>query len=52
MEISGQRVHYHDDSDDSLMVHAVREINKRFDVVEIPVVADKIEALGSDVTLP
>ena len=37
---------------DSLMVQALTEINKRFDVTEIPVVADKIEALGSDVTLP
>lgn len=37
---------------DSLMVQAVTEINRLFDVAEIPVVADKIEALGSDVALP
>ena len=37
--------------EDSLIVRAVTEINKRFDA-KIRVVADKIEALGSDVTLP
>lgn len=37
---------------DSLMVNAVTEINRRFDVSEIPVVADKIEAVGRDVILP
>lgn len=37
---------------ESLMVQAVKEINRRFDVGQIQVVADKIEALGSDVTLP
>jgi len=37
---------------ESLMVQAVTEINRRFDVEEIPIVADKIEALGSDITLP
>lgn len=37
---------------DSLTVHAVTEINRRFDVAEIPVIVDKIEALGSDVSLP
>ncbi len=37
---------------DSLIVRAVTEINKRFNAAEIRVVADKIEALGSDVTLP
>jgi hypothetical protein len=36
----------------SLIVQAVAEINRRFDVEEIPIVADKIEALGSDVRLP
>jgi hypothetical protein len=38
--------------EDSLVVHSVSEINKRFDAAEIRVVADRIEALGSDVTLP
>jgi hypothetical protein len=38
--------------EDSLLVHSVSEINRRFEVAEIRVVADKIEALGSDVTLP
>jgi hypothetical protein len=38
--------------EDSLIVHAVTEINRRFDAAEIRVVADKIEALGSDVNLP
>jgi hypothetical protein len=37
---------------DSLTVRTVTEINRRFDVAEILVVADKIEALGSDVMLP
>ena len=37
---------------DSLMAQAVTEINRLFDVEEIPVVADKIEALGRDVALP
>jgi len=37
---------------DSLAVRAVTEINPRFDIAEIPVVVDKIEALGSDVILP
>ncbi|HEY6804506.1 MAG TPA: hypothetical protein VI306_13090 [Pyrinomonadaceae bacterium] len=37
---------------DSLMVQALTEINRRFDVDEIPIVADRIEALGKDVTLP
>lgn len=37
---------------DSLMVQAVSEINRRFNAQEIQVVADKIEALGSDVALP
>ena len=37
---------------ESLMVQAVTEINRRFNVEEIPIVADKIEALGSDITLP
>lgn len=38
--------------EDSLLVRSVSEINRRFDATEIPIVADKIEALGSDVTLP
>ena len=38
--------------EDSLIAHTVTEINKRFDAAEIRVVADKIEALGSDVNLP
>jgi hypothetical protein len=38
--------------EDSLLVHSVSEINKRFDAAEIRVVADRIEALGSYVTLP
>ena len=38
--------------EDSLIVRAITEINKRFDAVKIRVVADKIEALGNDVTLP
>jgi hypothetical protein len=37
---------------DSLLVHSVTEINRRFDAADIRVVADKIEALGGDVTLP
>jgi hypothetical protein len=36
---------------DSLLVQTVKEINKRFDVTDIPVVADKIEALGADIEL-
>jgi hypothetical protein len=38
--------------EDSLIAHAVTEINKRFDAAEIRLVANKIEALGSDVNLP
>jgi len=38
--------------EDSLVVRSISEINKRFDDAEIRVVADRIEALGSDVTLP
>jgi hypothetical protein len=38
--------------EDSLIVHTVTEINRRFDAAEIRVVADKIEALGRDVNLP
>ena len=37
---------------DSLLARSVTEINRRFDVGDIRVVADKIEALGGDVTLP
>jgi hypothetical protein len=37
---------------DSLTVRAVTEINRRFDAADIRIVADKIEALGRDVTLP
>lgn len=37
---------------DSIIFRAVTEINRRFDVEGIPVVADRIEALGSDVALP
>jgi hypothetical protein len=37
---------------DSMLVHPVIEINRRFDAADIRVVADKIEALGGDVTLP
>jgi hypothetical protein len=36
----------------SLLVHSVTEINRRFDAANIRVVADKIEALGGDMTLP
>jgi hypothetical protein len=36
---------------DSMMVHTVKEINKRFGVKEIPVVADKIEAFGTNIML-
>lgn len=38
--------------EDSLIVQAVSEINRRFNAAEIRVVAEKIEALGSEVTLP
>lgn len=38
--------------EDSLMVRAITEINRRFNASEIRVVADKIEALGRDVSLP
>ena len=38
--------------EDSLIVQAVSEINRRFNAADIRVVAEKIEALGSDVTLP
>jgi hypothetical protein len=34
------------------LLPTVSEINRRFNVAEIRVVAEKIEALGSDVTLP
>ena len=37
---------------DSLLVHSVTEINRRFDAADIRVVADKIEALGGNVMLP
>lgn len=37
--------------ENSLMVQAVTEINRRFEVGMIPVLADKLEALGSDVML-
>ena len=37
--------------EDSLIVQAVSEINRRFNAADIRVVAEKIEALGSDVTL-
>lgn len=36
---------------DSMTARAVTEINERFNVAEIRVVADKIEALGSDIML-
>jgi len=38
--------------DDSMVVQVVKEINMRFGVAEIPVVADKIEAFGTDIMLP
>jgi hypothetical protein len=38
--------------EDSMMLQTVKEINKRFDVAGIPVVADKIEALGPNIMLP
>jgi hypothetical protein len=39
-------------SEDSMMVQTVKEISERLDVAEIPDVADKIEALGSNIMLP
>ena len=38
--------------EDSMMVQTIKEINRRFAVSEIPVVANKIEAMGADVVLP
>jgi hypothetical protein len=38
-------------SDGSMMVKAVREINHRFDVADVPIVADRIEALGQNIRL-
>lgn len=38
--------------DDSMMVQTVEALNRQFGVPEIAVVADKIEAMGSDITLP
>lgn len=37
---------------DALMVQTVTEINRRFDMEELPIVVDKLEALGTDITLP
>jgi hypothetical protein len=37
---------------DSMMVQNINEINSRFGLQETPVVADKIEAMGTDVELP
>jgi hypothetical protein len=37
---------------DSMMVQIVEAINTRFGATEIPVVADKIEAFGTDIMLP
>ena len=39
-------------SEDSMMVENVKEINRRFGIPELPVVANKIEALGADIKLP
>jgi hypothetical protein len=39
-------------SEDSMMVQTIKEINRQFGVSEIPVVANKIEAMGTDVVLP
>jgi hypothetical protein len=38
--------------EDSMMVHTVKEINNRFELGEIPVVAEKIEAMGANIMLP
>lgn len=37
---------------DSMMVETIKEINRQFGVSEIPIVADKIEAMGSEIGLP
>ena len=36
----------------AMMVQTVTEINRRFDMEELPIVVDKLEALGTDITLP
>jgi len=37
---------------DAMVVQTVAEINRRFDMEELPIVVDKLEALGTDITLP
>lgn len=39
-------------SEDSMMVHTLKEVHKRFSVPEIAIVANKIEAMGLDIALP
>jgi hypothetical protein len=38
--------------EDSMMIQTVKGINARFGLPELPVVADKIEAMGADIALP
>jgi hypothetical protein len=38
-------------SEDSMMARAIREINTRFGAAGVPVIADKVEALGKDIRL-
>jgi hypothetical protein len=48
-----ERIYVHPtQGEDSLIVQTIRELNERFDVADIPIVADKIEALGGDIVLP
>lgn len=47
-----EKVYLHPTLDEgSITFQAVKEINKLFGVAEIPVVAEKIEAMGADITL-
>jgi len=38
--------------DDSMMVQTIKDIHERFNVPAIPLVANKIEAMGVDIALP
>lgn len=39
-------------SENSMLVQTIKELNARFSVPEIPVIADKIEAMGVEIGLP
>jgi hypothetical protein len=48
-----EKIHVHPMLDqESMMVQTVKEINSRFGAPEIPVEADRIEAMGPDILLP